>query len=222
MYTNGRWKFLLQNNPVLIRSMRRCNIWVKKGFFYHFPNSSVASRKEIAFPLLSWVHVVCSDMFHHIIERTCDIMHPTPSWWWHFAVTFPKLSMCFFFPSSRTFRPRMLAYCQYFLNNVAGQWNRRKVKLFRLMAPFYNFFKPKNFGLPLIFSEYSPMQNLAGHQCVSFFLLIASFHNFLTPGRYVQEYCLIANIFWILTETKRGRPMKSEESQTFPFDGTFP
>ena len=116
MYTNGRWKFLLQNNPVLIRSMRRCNIWVKKGFFYHFPNSSVASRKEIAFPLLSWVHVVCSDMFHHIIERTCDIMHPTPSWWWHFAVTFPKLSMCFFFPSSRTFRPSMLAYCQYFLN----------------------------------------------------------------------------------------------------------
>ena len=108
MYTNGRWKFLSQNNPVLIRSMRRCNIWVKKGFFNHFPNSIVASREEIAFPLLSWVHVVCSDMFHHIIERTCDIMHPTPSWWWHFAVTFPKLSMCFFFPSDRQF-PQFLS-----------------------------------------------------------------------------------------------------------------
>ena len=62
MYANWPWKFLSQNNLVLITSMRRRNIWVKKGFFNHFPNVSVASRKETAFPLLSWVHVICSDI----------------------------------------------------------------------------------------------------------------------------------------------------------------
>ena len=144
-----------------------------------------------------------------------------------FRCNIPKTLNVFLFPVFQDVSSKNVGLLPIFSEysqrqNVAGQWNRRKVKLFRLMAPFHNFFKPKNFGLPLIFSEYSPMQNLAGHQCVSFFLLIASFHNFLTPGRYVQEYCLIANIFWILTETKRGRPMKSEESQTFPFDGTFP
>ena len=79
MYANWPWKFLSQNNLVLITSMRRRNIWVKKGFFNHFPNVSVASRKETAFPLLSWVHVICSDMFLHIIERTCNIMYAAPS-----------------------------------------------------------------------------------------------------------------------------------------------
>ena len=51
----------------LISSMRCFNIWVKKGFFNHFPNSSVASRKERAFSLLFWVPTICYDMFLHII-----------------------------------------------------------------------------------------------------------------------------------------------------------
>ena len=146
MYTNWRWKFLSQNNPVLIRSMRRFNIWVKKGLFNHFPNSSVASRKETAFPLLSWVHVICSDMFLHIIvECTCDIMHPTPSRRSHFATTFPR-TLNIFFPvwlhvstvkfcalNSRTIYahtlpPKILGYCQHLTHALTNSLKHGLIK----------------------------------------------------------------------------------------------
>ena len=90
----------------------------------------------------------------------------------------------------------ILPYCQYFAEysqrqNVAGQWNRRKVKLFRLMAPFHNFFTPKNFGwiLPYCqyFAEYSQRQNVAGQwnrRKVKLFRLMAPFHNFFTPKNF--------------------------------------
>ena len=146
MYTNWRWKFLSQNNPVLIRSMRRFNIWVKKGFSNHFPNSSVASRKETAFPLFSWVHVTFSNMFLHIIVAcTCDIMHPTPSWWCHFATTFPRI-LNIFFPvwshvsavefcasNSRTIYahtlpPKILEYCQHLTHALTNSPKHGNIK----------------------------------------------------------------------------------------------
>ena len=57
MYTNWRWKFLSQNNPVLIRSMRRFNIWVKKGFFNHFPNSKQLFPCSLVY---MWFALICS------------------------------------------------------------------------------------------------------------------------------------------------------------------
>ena len=97
MFTEWRRKFLLENNPVLIRSVRRFDILVMKDFFNHFPNNSFASSIETAFPLFAWVHVTSSNMFLHIIfECTCDITHPTFGWWCHFATTFAKTPNKFF------------------------------------------------------------------------------------------------------------------------------
>ena len=53
----GDEKFLSQNNPVLIRSMRRFNIWVKKGFFNHFPNSKQLFPCSLVY---MWFALICS------------------------------------------------------------------------------------------------------------------------------------------------------------------